>query len=99
MVFERAYTAVGVCAPARTAVLVGRRPDTTRNWKLGGRSEYWRKFNPQAKSLPQYFKESGWLTIGMGKIFHPGPVSGNNDVEFSWSQASIPWYDGGRDDE
>ena len=25
--------------------------------------------------MPQYFKESGYLTIGSGKVFHPGRFS------------------------
>ena len=25
--------------------------------------------------MPQYFKESGYLTIGSGKVFHPGKFS------------------------
>lgn len=67
MVFERMYTAVSVCAPARTAILVGRRPDTTHNWAINSH-EYWRDVLPQASSLPQYFLQHGYTTIGGGKV-------------------------------
>jgi|EP01049_Picozoa_sp_SAG25_P006961 iduronate 2-sulfatase len=67
MVFERMYTAVSVCAPARTAILVGRRPDTTHNWAISSH-EYWRDVLPQASSLPQYFLQHGYSTIGGGKV-------------------------------
>eukprot|EP00927_Polykrikos_kofoidii_P010377 TRINITY_DN14384_c0_g1_i1.p1 TRINITY_DN14384_c0_g1~~TRINITY_DN14384_c0_g1_i1.p1 ORF type:complete len:659 (+),score=54.33 TRINITY_DN14384_c0_g1_i1:39-1979(+) len=94
MVFDRMYTAVAVCGPARTAILVGRRPDTTRNWKLDDPAEYWRNTLPNAGSLPQYFKEHGYVTLGQGKIFHPGALHGFNDFEHSWSPESLPYYTG-----
>ena len=67
MLFERAYTMVSICAPARQAILTGRRPDTTHNWEING-AEYWRNTLPNAWSLPQFFKEAGYLTIGQGKV-------------------------------
>eukprot|EP01052_Picozoa_sp_SAG31_P044841 SAG31_NODE_7965_length_1554_cov_1.247423_1_plen_306_part_01 len=67
MVFERAYVMVSLCMPSRTAFLTSRRPDTTKNYVIG--AEYWRTTNgPNATSLPQHFKESGYRTIGMGKM-------------------------------
>ena len=76
MTFQRAYTAVSVCAPARTAIMVGRRPDTTKSWMISGH-EYCigETVVPNATSLPQYFNDSGYITIGMGKLFHPGVSS------------------------
>ena len=44
--------------------------------------------------LPQYFRERGYLTLGVGKTFHPGGASGNSDSAYSWSAESLP-YDGG----
>ena len=29
----------------------------------------------QVVTMPQYFKESGYLTLGSGKVFHPGKYS------------------------
>lgn len=94
MVFERMYTAVAVCAPARQAMLTGRRPDTTGNWRIDGAEEYWRKKLPQASSLPQYFKESGYVVYGVGKVFHEGAGSGDNDKNYSWSPEGLPYYAG-----
>ena len=90
MVFDRMYTAVAVCAPARTAIMVGRRPDTTHNWEISG-AEYWRDVLPQASSLPQYFVQHGYNVLGGGKLFHPGAVSGGDDLAHSWNQ---PYYHG-----
>ncbi len=50
----------------------------------------WRTFT-NATTIPQYFKENGYTSIGMGKIFHPGPPNGNDDSKYSWS---LPYFHG-----
>lgn len=35
-----------------------------------------------ATTIPQYFKDNGYITIGMGKIFHPGALNGNDDDKY-----------------
>ena len=50
---------------------------------IGG--EYWRTEGGNFSSLPQYFKDQGYLSIGMGKIYHPGAEAGNDDP-ISWSE-------------
>ena len=87
MVFERAYCQIAVCSPSRTSILTGRRPDSTHAWR-NTHGEYWRLY-ANATSLPQYFKDNGYRTIGIGKIFHPGRSSGRNDIEYSWS---LPYF-------
>ena len=89
MVFERAYCQVAVCSPSRASLLTGRRPDTNHVWEISAR-EYWRDYT-NATTIPQYFKENGYVSVGMGKIFHPGPPSGNDDVKYSWS---LPYFHG-----
>ena len=87
MVFERAYCQLAVCSPSRTSILTGRRPDSTHTWR-NTHTEYWRHY-ANATSLPQYFKDNGYKTIGMGKIFHPGDASGQDDKQYSWS---LPYF-------
>ena len=87
LVFERAYCQVAVCSPSRTSLLTGRRPDTNHVWRISP-DEYWRKFT-NATTIPQYFKENGYISVGMGKIFHPGAPNGNDDKAYSWS---LPYY-------
>ena len=87
MVFERAYCQIAVCSPSRASLLTGRRPDTNHVWDIAA-DEYWRDYT-NATSIPQYFKENGYVSIGMGKIFHPGAPSGNDDKAYSWS---LPYY-------
>ena len=87
MVFERAYCQVALCSPSRTSLLTGRRPDTNHVWEIAA-DEYWRNFT-NATTIPQYFKENGYISTGMGKIFHPGAPNGNDDTPYSWS---LPYF-------
>lgn len=77
MVFERAYCQQAVCLPSRTSLLTGARPGTTKAWDL---STHFRKTIPTVVTLPQHFKDHGYHTQGMGKIYHSG-----FDDELSWS--------------
>lgn len=64
--FERAYTMQAVCGPARTAILTGRLPDHNRTWH---NRNLFRATNPDTVTLPQLFKQHGYHTQAMGKIF------------------------------
>lgn len=90
ILFERAYCQVAVCSPSRTSLLTGRRPDTNHVWLISAK-EYWRLFT-NATTIPQYFKENGYISIGMGKVFHPGAPNGYDDSKYSWSPEGLPYY-------
>ena len=94
IIFDKAYVSVAWCSPSRTAILTSRRPDTTRTWSVTP-VEYWRDRGGNFTTLPQYFKERGYLTLGVGKIFHTGAASGNDDNKYSWSSQSLPYDDSG----
>jgi len=78
MVFRRAYCQQAVCSPSRTSLLTGLRPDSTKVYDL---ITHFRDTVPNVISLPQHFRESGYYTVGMGKIYHPG-----YDDPKSWSE-------------
>lgn len=80
LLFERAYCNQAVCAPSRNALLTGRRPQALGIYDLGTN---FRKAAPDAVTLPQYFKQHGYRTEGLGKIFHVG--HGNSEDPVSWS--------------
>ncbi len=65
--FERAYCQQAVCAPSRISLLTGLRPDSTGIYDL---SHPLRKTKPDARSMPQHFKEHGYETVSLGKIYH-----------------------------
>ena len=87
LLFERAYAVQALCSPSRTSTMTSRRPDTTNVHQIGF---YWRDYGGNFTTIPQYFKENGYTTIGSGKIFHKGPSSNDHDCKYSWS--SCPYY-------
>ena len=86
-VLKQTYTAYAVCDPSRTSLLTSRRPDTTRVYH---NHRYFRSGGSNLTSLPQYFKEHGYTSVGIGKVFHLGEASGHDDPP-SWS-GDIPSY-------
>ncbi|KAK7097562.1 iduronate 2-sulfatase-like [Littorina saxatilis] len=81
--FEHAYVQQAVCSPSRTSFLTGRRPDTTRIFDL---VHYFRNVSGNFTTLPEHFKNNGYVTQSVGKIFHPGSASGyTDDYPYSWT--------------
>jgi iduronate 2-sulfatase len=80
IVFERAYCNQAVCAPSRNALLTGLRPQSLGIYDLGTN---FRRAEPDAITLPQWFKRRGYRAEGLGKIFHVG--HGNSEDPASWS--------------
>eukprot|EP00005_Dracoamoeba_jomungandri_P012479 CAMPEP_0174275632 /NCGR_PEP_ID=MMETSP0439-20130205/59934_1 /TAXON_ID=0 /ORGANISM="Stereomyxa ramosa, Strain Chinc5" /LENGTH=498 /DNA_ID=CAMNT_0015367761 /DNA_START=46 /DNA_END=1538 /DNA_ORIENTATION=- len=68
--FTRAYCQIAWCAPSRNSFLTGRRPDETKAWNF---VDYFREkgIGQDWISFPQYFKEAGYHTTSLGKVFHP----------------------------
>jgi iduronate 2-sulfatase len=83
-VFKRAYCQQAVCGPSRLSLMTGRRPDSTRVWDL---QTHFREALPKVVSLPQHFKNHGYSTRSIGKIYHGSGRSSRDDP--SWSQAPI----------
>ena len=81
--FLRAYCQQAVCGPSRASLLTGLRPDTTGVW---GNRTHFRQRVPNAVTLPEHFKNHGYHTQGMGKIFHR-----------SFPQKAYTYYSSSRD--
>jgi uncharacterized sulfatase len=84
MRFDRAYVQAAFCNPSRVSFLTGLRPDTTG--VLDNRT-WFRDRLPEAVTLPQLFRENGYYTFRLGKIFH-GEQS--MDDPKGWSRAMYP---------
>lgn len=80
VVFERAYCQQAVCSPSRSSLMTGTRPDTTRVWDL---NTHFRKAIPDVVTLGEHFKNNGYYSMGVGKIYH-----GGYDDPPTWSE---PW--------
>ena len=79
--FNRAYCQQAVCGPSRAAVLTGRLPDNTGVWHNRNR---FRDAFPDLVTLPQLFKNSGYHSQALGKVF-----SGNR-LELDPASWSVP---------
>lgn len=83
VLFNRAYCQQAVCSPSRTSLMTGRRPNTSKVWDL---KTHFRNTIPDVVTLPQYFKNNGYHTQSIGKIYHD-PASAQDAL--SWSVPEI----------
>lgn len=67
VVFNRHYVQQAVCGPSRTSMLTGLRPDEVG---VVNQITHFREKKPDVVTLPQLFKNNGYHTVGIGKVFH-----------------------------
>lgn len=87
MLFERAYCQQALCGPSRASFLTGLRPTTTGIFNI---ETHIREAVPEAVTLPQLFKNNGYASLGLFKVFHlvgfdPDGFGNLNDTA-SWTQ-------------
>jgi len=80
LLFNRAYCQQALCSPSRISLLSGRYPSTTRIFQIGPPL---RSTMPDIVTLPQHFKDNGYFTRSLGKVYHVGI-----DDPASWSVPS-----------
>jgi arylsulfatase A-like enzyme len=76
--YERAYSQTPLCTPSRSSFLTGLYPDQTGIIAHGSHTRltpHFRDHVPGVTTLPQLFREQGWFSARVGKIFHQGVPS------------------------
>jgi len=88
--FLRAYAQQSICGPSRNSFLSGRHPCETQSYTF---RRSFRDAFPNAVSLPQAFKNAGFLTCGFGKTYHDEGIKSPPDYDnpYSWSP-ECPYY-------
>jgi iduronate 2-sulfatase len=80
--FLNAHCQQAVCGPSRASVMTGKYPDFTKVWDLKTKI---RTIHPEITTLNQHFKNNGYHSVGVGKIFDPRSVDKGADTQ-SWSE-------------
>ncbi|MFY0606461.1 MAG: sulfatase [Cyclobacteriaceae bacterium] len=77
IVFDKAYCQQAVCAPSRMSILTGNRVET-----IGIHSLFTplRTVHEDMLTMPEFFKENGYQTVSIGKVYHH-----DRDDKANWS--------------
>ena len=86
-VFLNAHSQQAVCGPSRVSLLTGFFPDTLGIYGMGSEKYKLRHKYPDILTLPEYFKENGFITLGSGKIFDPR----NLNDDWQGPQDAVSW--------
>ena len=83
--FNKAYCAFPLCGPSRNSMLTGLYPNSTG---IHANSQIFRQTIPSQVSLPQAFRQAGYLAVRVGKLYHynvPNSIGTNgHDDPGSW---------------
>ena len=89
--FNRAFCQYPVCGPSRASFLSGLYPQSTG--VLNNTFDI-RKTRPGTISMPQFFKENGYWTAGVGKVFHNtksdhGEIAWHENLRFENDELAV----------
>lgn len=91
ILFNNAHCQVPWCSPSRSSILTGLRPDSVKIFDL---KTHFRSTVPNVVTLPQHFKNNGYHTARVGKIYHyanPMEIGTDGlDDPISWNEKVNP---------
>lgn len=94
VLFTNAHCSQAVCTASRSSLLSGIRPSTS-GWYYGTKS-YKENYDEVMKDhhmLPEYFKNNGYNTYAVGKIFHRGESDFPDKTDSYWTEYAPHFWD------
>lgn len=89
--FRNAHCQFSLCGPSRASFLTGLYPDQTL---IHRNAVYIREHVPNARTLPQHFRDHGYHATRIGKLYHynvPRHIgTGGHDDPYSWDHTINP---------
>lgn len=89
VLFERAYCMVPTCGASRASLMTGIRPARRRFVSYLARAD---KDAPGIATFNTQFRNNGYYTVSLGKVFHHASDSAEGWSEPAWRTKGIPWY-------
>lgn len=90
LTFENAFCASPLCGPSRTALMTGVPPHLSGYYH---HDRHFRAYETLTKvtTLPQYLKDNGYFTSGLGKVFHKGRSYLDRGYFSDWPDRLYSW--------
>jgi len=87
ILFTDAHCSQAVCTASRNSLLSGIHPSTS-GWysSTGAMRRSYDQVMGEHKMLPQYFKDNGYKTMAVGKIFHQGVTDYKDKINAFWDE-------------
>ncbi len=89
VLFERAYCMVPTCGASRASLMTGTRPARSR---FVNHLTWAEKDAPGITTLNTHFRNNGYFTSSLGKVFHHPEDNSEGWSEPAWRPQGIPWY-------
>lgn len=90
VLFERAYCMVPTCGASRASLMTSLRPTPGRFVSYTARAD---REAPDAVTLNTHFKNNGYTTISIGKVFHFPDDNGDGWSEPAWRPSGSDYQD------
>lgn len=89
VLFERAYCMVPTCGASRASLMTGIRPSPDRFVSYQTRAD---NDAPGITTLNTHFRNNGYHTVSLGKVFHDAKDNADGWSEPAWRTKGMQWY-------